>query len=168
MSQFKTQIVQKLIPSLQKDGYSEVQNSNSETPLHARPQPQAPFYVPGGSSSRRPTHENPLQIGRRDLDPIPMNPHDLFSPPSLFPHNSGDGMFVGPDHPIFGMRGGGSYGRGPWGGDGFLPPLGAPPGARFDPVGPFGDLGGRGRGRPPGGGNMRGPDNDEFMPPGMV
>jgi hypothetical protein len=38
--------------------------------------------------------------------------------------------------------------------------------------GPFPDgigwMGGRGRGNrgPPGGGNVRGPDNDEFMPPG--
>lgn len=56
--------------------------------------------------------------------------------------------------------------RGPWGGDGFLPPMGAPPGARFDPVGPgLGPF-------PPGGGGraprrMGDPDNDEFMPPGM-
>lgn len=82
-------------------------------------------------------------------------------------------MFVGPDHPIFGPGRGRGYGeRGPWGGDGFLPPMGAPPGARFDPVGPnigsFPGIGGRGRGGPPGGGNMRGPDNDEFMPPGAV
>jgi len=81
-------------------------------------------------------------------------------------------MYVGPDHPMFAGRGGG--GRrdqaGPWAGDGYLPPLGAPPGARFDPVGPFGRGGfpgvGRGRGGPPGafGGD---PDNDEFPPPGL-
>lgn len=83
-------------------------------------------------------------------------------------------MFVGPEHPIFGpgMRrpGMGSPlgGRGPWGGDGFLPPLGAPPGARFDPVGPFpGPGAGPFRGLP-GRGNTRDPDNDEFMPPGAV
>lgn len=81
-------------------------------------------------------------------------------------------MFIGPGHPIFGGRQPGGLGQGSpgrWGGDGFLPPMGAPPGARFDPVGPFGGgiggFGGRGRGR---GGNLRGPDNDEFMPPGMV
>ncbi|KAK0453907.1 PI31 proteasome regulator N-terminal-domain-containing protein [Armillaria borealis] len=38
--------------------------------------------------------------------------------------------------------------RGPWGGDGFLPPMGAPPGARFDPVGPGAAIPGRGRGLP--------------------
>ncbi len=40
-------------------------------------------------------------------------------------------MFVGPNHPIFGVgRGGTGLGpqRGPWGGDGYLPPMGAPPG----------------------------------------
>lgn len=83
-------------------------------------------------------------------------------------------MFVGPDHPIFGSRG--PIGdRGPWGGDGFLPPMGAPPGARFDPVGP-GPLGrlpgrspGRGRWGPPSGGRFSGePDNDELLPPGAV
>ena len=87
-------------------------------------------------------------------------------------------MFVGPDHPIFRNRrpqGQGEF-PGPWGGDGFLPPMGAPPRARFDPIGPGpfpggggGGGGGGGRGGPPrfpgpGGGNMYGPDNDEFWP----
>jgi hypothetical protein len=80
-------------------------------------------------------------------------------------------MFVGPGHPIFGQRNPPGQPRptGPWGGDGYLPPMGAPPGARFDPVGPFG------RRPSPGGipGPRRGgpfsgePDNDEFMPPGF-
>lgn len=100
---------------------------------------------------------------------MPRNP---FQPPSLFPDNGDDGMFVGPNHPIFGpgMRGQGPGGRGPWGGDGFLPPMGAPPGARFDPIGP-GPLPMPGRGPfpgMPGSGNARDPDNDEFMPPGAV
>ena len=76
-------------------------------------------------------------------------------------------MFVGPNHPIFNPGLGGQGRRGPWGGDGFLPPLGAPPGARFDPVGPSTGpfAGGPGRGMP-GGGNMRDPDFDDFPPPG--
>jgi proteasome inhibitor subunit 1 (PI31) len=91
-------------------------------------------------------------------------------------------MFVGPDHPIFsdrfGPRGDGGNGpQGPWGGDGFLPPMGAPPGARFDPVSPLGSPAGQGPGRggPFGGSGSRTglprssePDNDEFMPPGAV
>jgi hypothetical protein len=82
-------------------------------------------------------------------------------------------MFVGPDHPIFGGRRREPFDdRGLWGGDGFLPPMGAPPGARFDPVGP-GPLSGRGpsrgRGGPPGAGRFSGePDHDEFMPPGAA
>lgn len=191
MSRFKLQIVQKLIPGLRKDGYTEessttdsapsnVAGSNpphSSYPQPARPQPQAPPRAPEYEPSHIPP-ENPLAIGRRDLDPFPgINPSNPFAPPPLFPPHGGDGMFVGPDHPIFGSRGpgglGGRGGQGPWGGDGFLPPMGAPPGARFDPVGPGlgpfgGGFGGRGRGGPPGGGNMRGPDNDEFMPPGAV
>jgi proteasome inhibitor subunit 1 (PI31) len=191
LSQFKLQIVQKLVPGLRKDGYTEdavdtstnAGGSNSpQSPnsLPSRPRPEAPPYVPDQNPYRLPSHippENPLQIGRRDLDPIPMNPSNLFSPPSLFPPGSGDGMYVGPDHPIFAGRGRGAFGdHGPWGGDGYLPPMGAPPGARFDPVGPglgpFPDGGGigslgRGRGASPRG-NMGSPDNDEFMPPGAV
>lgn len=181
--QIKLKIIQHLIPGLRKDGYVEGQvdsstnagGSNpqrSQNPIPARPQPEAPPYAP--ENTYRPPSmfppNNPLEIGRRDLDPFPANP---FSPPSLFPHG-GDGMFVGPDHPIFGAgRGRSPFGEtGPWGGDGFLPPMGAPPGARFDPVGPGpfpgrGGFGGPVRGRG-GGRNFGNPDNDEFMPPGMV
>jgi proteasome inhibitor subunit 1 (PI31) len=171
----KCKIIQKLIPGLSKDGYTEIDDSTSATtstdrhePAPVRPRPD---HTPPASGHRIPhghLPSNPLEIGRRDLDPFPASP---FAPPNLFPGTGGDGMFVGPDHPIFGARGGrGDQQRGPWGGDGFLPPMGAPPGARFDPVGPFPGMGGIGgrlpRGGPPGGGNMRGPDNDEFMPPG--
>ncbi|EPQ59327.1 hypothetical protein GLOTRDRAFT_70655 [Gloeophyllum trabeum ATCC 11539] len=187
MSQYKLKIIQKLMPGLNKPGYTEDATADASTtvggsaprasnsnPAPARPRPEAPPNEPTRSPYSHIPPENPLSIGRRDLDPFPQNP---FAPPPLFPPNSGDGMYVGPDHPIFGGRRGGfgSAGQpqGPWGGDGFLPPLGAPPGARFDPVGPA--LPGRGRGGVggiggiggmPGGGNMRGPDNDEFMPPG--
>ncbi|KAG2141115.1 hypothetical protein DEU56DRAFT_941427 [Suillus clintonianus] len=106
-----------------------------------------PYHLPAGLRPR-----NPLEIGRRNLDPFGgINP---FRPPSLFPGNGGDGMFVGPDHPIFGIRGDRgdrSHGmRGPWGGDGYLNP----------------SFNGRPRRGPPGSGNTRDPDNDEFMPPG--
>jgi len=180
LSQFKLKIIQKLLPGLQKEGYSEAADSSTtasssanpptQGPTAPRPRPQTPPdapdrnpYIPYPAFPR-----NPLEIGRRDLDPFPTNP---FAPPSLFPPGSGDGMFVGPDHPMFGIgRGTNSPNRGIWGGDGYLPPMGAPPGARFDPVGPGpvfpgrGSLGpfGNGRGRRP-----EDPDNDEFMPPGM-
>ncbi|KAJ3554165.1 hypothetical protein NM688_g3247 [Phlebia brevispora] len=168
ISQFQMMIVQKLIPGLRKEGYQE-QSIDSSTNAGAGPSQPA---NPPPSAARA---VYPLQIGRRDREPFPRNP---FAPPSLFPDNDGDGMFVGPNHPIFGPAFGGHGGRGPWGGDGFLPPLGAPPGARFDPVGPglgphpggpLPDFGGRSRGRGrgvPGSGNTRDPDPDELMPPG--
>jgi proteasome inhibitor subunit 1 (PI31) len=185
MIQVKYKIIQKLVPGLRKEGYTEVPEEEAPTtasasqprnaqPPPARPQPQAPPERP--EYAQQPySHippQNPLEIGRRDLDPFAgvANP---FAPPPLFPGAGGDGMFVGPDHPIFGGRGGQGRGgppQGPWGGDGFLPPMGAPPGARFDPVGPL-PMPGRGPfgggNRPPRGG-IGGPDNDEFMPPGFV
>lgn len=177
ISQYQMMIVQKLIPGLRKEGYTEQSTdastnvgpgpSRQRNPPPARPEPDVPPYGPDLSSPLHIPPGNPLEIGRRDREPFPRNP---FAPPSLFPDSDGDGMFVGPNHPIFGPALGGRGERGPWGGDGFLPPMGAPPGARFDPVGP-GPLPGRGRGLGrglPGSGNMRGPDPDEFMPPGSV
>ncbi|KAG6817211.1 hypothetical protein H0H87_011569 [Tephrocybe sp. NHM501043] len=181
-TQIKFKILQKLIPGLRKDGYTEEVDTGStnaagsnapraQNPPPARPEPVVPPYAP----YRPPlAPENPLSIGRRDLDPFPANP---FAPPSLFPGHGGDGMFVGPDHPMFGAgRGQSPFGdRGPWGGDGYLPPMGAPPGARFDPIGPGVLPGGGGFGGPGLGRGGRGgaggpptgePDNDEFMPPG--
>lgn len=188
ISQFKLKIISRILPALRKEGYVEQSEaaSTSERAAAAQPPPdnqpgarpraENPPYAPDypGPYPYNPhaSPENPFAIGRRDLDPIPSNP---FSPPSLFPpSNRGDGMFVGPDHPIFSDRRPGGEGglRGPWGGDGFLPPMGAPPRARFDPIGPgpFPGGGGRGGGPPhfPGRGNRFGPDNDEFMPPVSV
>lgn len=177
IDQLKLKIIKNLMPGLHKEGYSEgADTSPSSDPRQgtpardpARPQPVLPPYGPERIFGE-PSHVNPLEIGRRDLDPLGVDPLGGFGPPSLFP-SSGDGMFVGPNHPIFGQRGQGAFppNRGPWGGDGYLPLMGAPPGARFDPVGPFPGRPGFGpRGGPPGGGNLRSPDNDEFMPPGAV
>lgn len=179
MSQIKLKIVQKLVPGLQKPGYTEEAESTGASssanpppaePRNPQPRPENPPYAPDRDDSRLRMPgfpRNPLEIGRSDLDPFPINP---FSPPSVFPHAGGDGMFVGPNHPIFGVgRGRPDFGpeRGPWGGDGYLPPMGAPPGARFDPVGPtFPNRGGPGF--PGRGQRLQNPDNDEFMPPGMV
>lgn len=175
MSQFQLMIVQKLVPGLRKDGYTEQAETEStrpgpSQPQPARPQPVPPPQAPDHDDPLRMPPRNPLEIGRRDRDPFPRNP---FAPPSLFPGSEDDGMFVGPNHPIFNPGLGGQGRRGPWGGDGFLPPMGAPPGARFDPVGPGigpfpgGPIPGRGPGRGmPGGGNMGDPDFDDFPPPG--
>ena len=185
IGQLKLKIIQNIMPGLHKEGYSEGSDPQSsgrprrDSPANnpARPQPFAPPYAPErpfGEPSHVPSR-NPLEIGRRDLDPLGVDPFGSFGPPPLFPGSGGDGMFVGPNHPIFGQRGRGTTfpNRGPWGGDGFLPPMGAPPGARFDPVGPglgpfAGGTGPGPRGGAPGGGNLHGPDNDEFMPPGSV
>lgn len=177
VSQLKLRIIQKLVPGLRKDGYVEESEeapasaATSANPPQARqraitpPFPEdIPHYLP---PEFRPY--NPLEIGRSDLDPFGA---DILSPPSLFPPHGGDGMFVGPDHPILGSRARRPDNfRGPWGGDGYLPPLGAPPRARFDPVGPDPNhplrptFGGWPRG---GAFGTQGPDNDEFMPPGAV
>jgi hypothetical protein len=179
VSQFKLKIVQKLIPGLRKEGYVEEAEDTSTNagpanppqamnPPPARPRPITPPF-PDDFPYRLPPYgapRNPLEIGRSDLEPFGGNP---FTPPPLF-GPGGDGMYVGPNHPIFGARGRRPDDiRGPWGGDGYLPPMGVPPGARFDPVGPNPNnplrptFGGRPRG---GGNNTRDPDNDEFMPPG--
>ncbi|VDB97012.1 unnamed protein product [Peniophora sp. CBMAI 1063] len=180
ISQFKLKIVQALIPGLNKLGYAEepAQPSSSnrqqqqQRPPAAQPRPVSPPFNPGQPPSiPQPLPGNPLEIGRRDRDPMGgyVNP---FAPPPMFPGAGGDGMFVGPNHPIFGNRGPGGVGgvpmpgRGPWGGDGFLPPMGAPPGARFDPVGPFGSTSPFPRGGLPRGAQAGEPDNDEFLPPG--
>ncbi len=197
ISQLKLKIIQNIMPGLHKEGYTEGsdprQSSGSprrESPANnpARPQPLSPPYAPERPFGE-PSHilsRNPLEIGRSDLDPLGVDPFSSFGPPPLFPGSSGDGMIVGPNHPIFRPgRGTASPNRGPWGGDGFLPAMGAPPGARFDPVGPgigpypggigpypggigLGPRGGNPRSGTPGGGNLHGPDNDEFMPPGAV
>jgi hypothetical protein len=163
-----------LMPDLGKGGISgggdrgsnsqQYPSRGAQTPP-AQPQPPIPPTGPWQQPGYHPPG-NPPSIGRRDLDPIPTNP---FTPPSLFGSHRNDGMFVGPDHPIFGPDrhdpfGGGPSGMtGPWGGDGFLPPMGAPPGARFDPIIPGQQPWQNNRNR-----GIRGdPSNDEFMPPGF-
>ncbi|KAF9505269.1 hypothetical protein BS47DRAFT_1489887 [Hydnum rufescens UP504] len=107
-------------------------SSNTSGPLPFRPSPSSippnpdstgqPFALPRPNYSPN----NPLEIGRSDLEPLGgRNP--LASSPH-FPGGRGSrGMVVGPSQ-FFGDR---MEPR--WGGDGFLPPMGAPPGARFDP-----------------------------------
>ncbi|TPX34989.1 hypothetical protein SmJEL517_g02490 [Synchytrium microbalum] len=110
-------------------------------------------------------------VGDRDLDPFGAAP-GLIPPHGYgglggFGGGSG-GMVVGPDHPMFAGRGG--FRGGPPTGPTPLGPLAIPPGARYDPIGPFGP----GPNAPvrPGRGNGRGapfsgePDPDEMMPPG--
>ncbi|GAA5874950.1 hypothetical protein JCM16303_004956 [Sporobolomyces ruberrimus] len=164
---YRLNILQKLVPGLRKEGYTELSSSDAPSagssssggnrplagtrdylpdsggPLGMYPQrdrvppPRGddPLRIPGSGGyggGGRPIGE----IGRNDLLPL----GGLGGTMGGFPGGDGGGMFMGPDHPLFRERfeGGGGQGNAErrWGGDGFLPPIGAPPGARFDPVGP--------------------------------
>jgi len=180
VSQVVVNIVMPIVPGVHKESTANrlLQEESSER----RREPERASALRETPAERQsllqagPAPANPLQIGRSDLDPLAIqNQPNPFAPSMLIPPRQGDGMIVGPDHPIFGGafgpgRGQRSPGQTPWGGDGFLPPLGAPPGARFDPVGPFGGapLGPPGRqpfGRaPPRSGD---PDFDDALPPGF-
>ncbi|GAA5985605.1 hypothetical protein JCM10908_007038 [Rhodotorula pacifica] len=150
----------------------------SPAPPLPGPIPDDPLRIPGSGGRGGPGGVGgglPLaDIGRRDLDPLG-GMGGTFGGPSGFGRlpgigiggDDGGGMFMGPDHPLFRERfgpdadlarrggggGGGETGGRRWGGDGYLPPIGAPPGARFDPVGPSNG--------PPGGG-IGGPHNSQI------
>ncbi len=154
-------------------------------------QPNRPPYFDDPVDPSEPSFgRNPLIVGDRDLDPLGMPPRfggaggigggigrgGGFGPPPLFGGgDNGGGMIVGPNHPMFRDRFQQPGGIGD-GGRAGLPPGAAPPGARYDPVGPFGagprfpppGGAGRGRGRGSGGGAGGEPDWDDMRPPGSV
>ncbi|KAI9209926.1 uncharacterized protein BJ171DRAFT_485585 [Polychytrium aggregatum] len=115
---------------------------------------------------------SPFSIGNADLDPLAASPGMFGGRPPVGGFGGG-GMVVRPGHPIFqGSAPGGPLGPPSLGGPPRLPPGAVPPGARFDPIGPFGPVPGSGF-RPIGPGGPRGsrpfsgdPDNDELPPPG--
>ncbi|KAJ3184290.1 hypothetical protein HDU87_005137 [Geranomyces variabilis] len=199
LTEFRVKIVQKLIPGLNKPGFEPWKNqpsadgssSSSQQPdrrgppyFHPIPSPETNPHYPGqqphnphGEMFPGP-HRNPFNIGDADLDPLAASP-GLVGYPRPGGLAGGGGMFVGPDHPMFGGGGLPRPGVPPEG----LPFGAAPPGARYDPIGPFaprgggpmrppgrGGFGGPGRGGFPGGGGGGGfsgdPDNDELPPPG--
>jgi hypothetical protein len=189
-SLFKINIIQKLLPSLQKEGYEEEGRAeasrvhdereeqharrNNPPPTHPvdpaparpypfndpladiprRPVPAGDFPPPGFDDEydlQRPTRGfgglgpvAPFGIGHDDLHPPGLGPHDPLRG-SFTPGRGGfgnGGMHPTFDDPLFGGRGG----AGAMGGNGR-----APPGARYDPLGP-GDGAPRGNGlggRPP-------------------
>lgn len=199
----KINIIQRLIPSLQKDGYQETpddravrddadrigregpsrQPQQPPQPLDPQPARPYPFEDPLAAPPRRPLPPgdfpppdfedefeinrpprglrmpgggaSPFGIGHDDLHPPGLGPHDPFRgsfvPGGGLPRPGGMGGGMHPtfDDPLFqGPRGGGGSGGG------FDPQ--APPGARWDPVGP-------GAGGPRfGGGRGFGPGGDPF------
>ncbi|KND03978.1 hypothetical protein, variant [Spizellomyces punctatus DAOM BR117] len=188
--EFRIRIVQQLIPGLNKPGYEEwkpsqtsqaptQETSGGRNPLRDnrhQPRPIHPGHADpfvgsgvGGSGPMYPPR-GPYSVGDVDLDPLGVAPGLI--PPSRFPGgymggggmHPGGGMFVGPDHPMFTGGGGGVPRPGPYAGpDGSrLPPGAVPPGARFDPITPFGPAPGsgprgpRGPFGPPGGGSGSG------------
>ncbi|KAL9547566.1 hypothetical protein MBANPS3_006108 [Mucor bainieri] len=163
---YKLNILQKLIPGLNKPGYEDNSGSSSSTTETRRSNPNTARQPSGFRSTDDPTYPD---VGGSDLNPLRGAAEGLRMP------GSGGGMFVGPDHPIFGNRGGSSVNdpSGLFGGPQPLPRGSVPPGARFDPIGPFGSLpvrpssgnrpGGR---RDPRGLHSGEPDNDELQPPG--
>ncbi|KAL7409049.1 PI31 proteasome regulator N-terminal-domain-containing protein [Mrakia frigida] len=188
VDQYKKEVIVRFIPGLLKEGYEEgpppTTTSSSSTRTQTNPpalpssplssQPPARTFIPPLAGSQPPSTTSPYpNIGSSDLDPLAASPN-AFHPPSLFPGSSrppaifppgagggGGGMYMDPSsfNRPYPVGGGGDFAR--------------PPGARFDPVGPFGPPGGGGGGfHPAGGGGGRGgfaggdPDNDEFMPPG--
>lgn len=182
---FKINVIQKLAPGLQKDGYEDSsQETRREEERQRRPEPPPqhdplrddrippparpyPFDDPLAAAPRRPVpagdfpppgFEDEYEINRpargyppgfvgghlqgigdRDLYPPGLGPHDPLRG-SFGPGGGGGGMHPTLDDPLFGGGEGGGY-----------DPQ-APPGARYDPVGP-GDGRPFGRGHGP---NFRG------------
>ncbi|KAK7748612.1 hypothetical protein SLS53_000633 [Cytospora paraplurivora] len=201
-SLLKINIIQKLIPGLQKEGYEDTRDPDDRAvqedadhrgrvgPSRDQPVPEPrlpeparpyPFDDPLAAPPRRPVPagdfappdfedefeiyrpprggglrlpgdgRSPFNIGHDDLHPPGLGPHDplrsSFVPGGGLPRPGGIG---GGMHPTFdddlfqGPRGGGN-------GQGAFDPQ-APPGARWDPVGPGGSRGPRFGGGQPGGG----------------
>ncbi|KAF3915173.1 hypothetical protein ABW20_dc0105238 [Dactylellina cionopaga] len=100
--------------------------------------PGNPWGFPGGHGGGR----NPYRIGDDDLNPPGLGPNPPLRGP-FFGEEGGNGMYVGPNHPMFGGRQGG------------VPDPRFPPGSRYDPIGPGG--GPQGGFGGPRGGLPRGP-----------
>ena len=98
-----------------------------------RPPRGFPPGFPGGRS--------PWNIGERDLYPAGLGPNDPLRGTMGPGSGSGGGMHPTFDDPLFGGTGGAGQGYDPR----------QPPGARYDPPGPFGPPSGRGRGTGGGG-----------------
>lgn len=136
MAQLNLKIGAVVFPPLGNEGYVE-QYETASASEHAAGAPNDQPGVVQDGTLPFPDHSSSSTIGSSDLHPpdLAANPS---SPLSLFPpvDRGCDDMFVGPEHPIFGRN---SLRRSKtWSGTGIhLPPMGAPPGARFGPMSPF-------------------------------
>ena len=222
ITEFKTNIIQKLIPGLSKPGYQEERTTETTQTTAAGGSatvttggdrrgdgrggynpgyyPDDPSGFPGiggipgvprpGMVPRPPIFgdpfsaeepgmggfggmggRNPFSIGHSDLDPFGgrigggIGGIGGIGGPGGFGGgfgggiggSSGGGMIVGPNHPMFRRPPGAGSGGGIYGGPQPLPRGSVPPGARFDPIGPFGP----GHGSAPGAGTAHRP------PPGQ-
>ncbi|PVU95558.1 hypothetical protein BB561_001743 [Smittium simulii] len=92
--------------------------------------PSPSFLNRFNSQSFRP--HNPLEIGRSDIN--------IFNGSSSRHDINSSGNVVGPNHPIFGSRGSVENRDLIFGGPENLPRGSIPPNARFDPIGPFGEM----------------------------
>uniref|UniRef100_A0A5B7BN80 Putative proteasome inhibitor n=1 Tax=Davidia involucrata TaxID=16924 RepID=A0A5B7BN80_DAVIN len=142
-SQFKN--LGKLVSSLEKEILTKLNGSstaNSSTQPSSSRTREGPRDNPNPLSVGVPEPQGPRPYSSGLVYPpvIPVGGSDLFPgpPPGTYPmrgdFGAGGGMFVGPDHPMFG-----GIGRGPsfpGGQPGFPPVIPLPPGARFDPYGP--------------------------------
>ncbi|KAJ5200743.1 Proteasome Inhibitor PI31 [Penicillium cf. griseofulvum] len=173
---FKINVIQKLAPGLYKEGYEDPSQpagtrlqeerqpdilQDGSLPRPARPRPfddplaaapqrsNPPDFAPPGFEDEldinRPPRgypvgfggRGPYNIGERDLYPAGLGPNDPLRGsmgPGFGP--GGGGMHPTFDDPLFGGRGAGNGGYDPR----------APPGARYDPVGPGEPPVGRNRG----------------------
>ncbi|KAL5340267.1 PI31 proteasome regulator N-terminal-domain-containing protein [Aspergillus crustosus] len=171
---FKINVIQKLAPGLYKEGQETTSQTRDRQPERAprhdplrddpqppparpypfddplaipprRPGPPGDFPPPGFEDEfeiQRPPRgyptggRHPLNIGERDLYPAGLGPNDPFRGMGPgYGGGGGGGMHPTFDDPLFGGSGGGGYDPH------------APPGARYDPVGPGqGPPFGRGRG----------------------
>ena len=168
----------------QRQGEGDRRPYHPGDPVGPRAPNRPPYFdEPDDPSMPNIGGRNPLIIGDRDLDPLGGSPLAMpprfgggsFGPPPLFGGagrgDTGGGMFVGPDHPMFRDRFQPGGAMGPGVGRGNLPLGAVPPGARFDPIGPFGPgprPPGADRGRGGGAGGAGEPDWDEMPPPRSV
>jgi len=155
LRQFKANIIDKLLPGLNKEGFESASTTNTTTAPQrnepARPRPRYdddPLRIdPLREPSRTPNRPY-VPMGHEDLYPN-VGGFNIPSVPGMGPNFGGGagGSQMGPNHPMFHPDHEDDYNLP-------RPGIRPPPGARFDPFGPPGN-------------HFGGPNNDHFPPPGF-